>query len=284
MGLFKDNKKVGIPEKLKDVKPKVGKLYHKGNVDSLSSKKILAVVGSRRITQYGQRVIEKIIPNLVDAGVTIVSGFMYGVDQEAHKVCLECGGKTIAVLGWGIDWEVEVTDKKLYQEIEDKGLILSEYDGKKRPQLWMFPQRNRIVAGLADAVLVVEAAEKSGSLITAKFAKKFGKKLFAVPGPVTSKTSEGTNNLIKSKDAVMATSGKDILTEMAWNTQPSGCHPEGNKSTNQVISLLENESLTMDELAMKLKIPVEKLAIELTLMEVKGLLAEENGKYYINLK
>ena len=154
MGTVEVNDKK-FPGSLRGIKPKVERLYCKGNLRDELFQKCVAVVGSRRMTQYGQRIIERIIPSLVSAGITVVSGFMYGVDQEAHKRCLLCGGKTVAVLGWGIDWQVEDADKKLYKEIEDKGLIMSEYKEDTKPQLWMFPRRNRIIAGLSQAVLIV---------------------------------------------------------------------------------------------------------------------------------
>ena len=146
------------------------------------------------MSDYGQRVIEKWMSVFVQKGITIVSGFMYGVDQAAHKACLENGGKTIAVLGWGIDMKVASDDQILYQNIlEVNSLIVSEYEGETLGNRVTFPRRNRIVAGVADAVLVIEAAEKSGSLITARLANSFGKPLLALPGLVTNKIAEGTN-------------------------------------------------------------------------------------------
>ncbi len=112
-----------------DIKPEVKKLYRKGVLEEADLENCVAVVGSRKMTSYGKTVLEKIIPSLCDVGITIVSGFMYGVDQEAHKIALSCGGKTVAVLGWGIDWKVPFEDQKLYSEIQKKGLIISEYEG-----------------------------------------------------------------------------------------------------------------------------------------------------------
>ena len=135
-------------ENLENVRPKVEHLYYKGNVDLLlDGAPKLAIVGSRRMTDYGQRVMEKWMPMLVQKGVTIVSGFMYGVDQAAHKACLENGGKTIAVLGWGIDRKVAGEDEKLYHKIlEVNSLIVSEYEGEYPADRWTFPARNRFVS------------------------------------------------------------------------------------------------------------------------------------------
>lgn len=279
-----DSGESNFPQSLKNIKPKVDRLFFKGNWDNEVFRKCLAVVGSRRMTNYAQTVIEKTIPPLVEAGVTIVSGFMYGVDQAAHKACLESGGKTIAVLGWGIDWQVEEVDRQLYREIEDKGLIVSEYEGDTKPQLWMFPRRNRIVAGLCKGFLVVEAAENSGSLITADYAKKYKRKLFAAPGQITSKASAGTNWLIKTGQAKLVDSAEDILKELGWGFdtlvgRPAGSHPAGGFHA-QVLEILESEALTVGEIARKLQVPIDKLGVELTLMQLKGLVEERDGKYY----
>jgi DNA processing protein len=237
------------------------KLYFKGDYDDNIFDNCVAIVGSRRMTSYGERVIEKIVPPLVNAGITIVSGYMYGVDKKAHKTALECGGKSIAVLGWGIDLEKPV--KNL--------LFISEYPGETKSQLWMFPQRNRIVAALSSTVVVIEAAEKSGSLITANFAIKYKKKLFAVPGPITSIVSTGSNNLIKSGLAAMCTSAEDILGRVAKTTY---------QTTSQLILLLQTEALTADELAIKMGKNAIEIGEELTLLQLKGDIFEEGGKFY----
>ncbi|MEK7526170.1 MAG: DNA-processing protein DprA [Patescibacteria group bacterium] len=277
--MFLTHSDSSFPLQLKQVRPKVESIFYKGNLNPGPFENCVSVVGSRRITNYGRQVLEKIIPPLVDAGITIVSGFMYGVDQEAHKIVLENKGMTIAVLGWGIDWPVPEDDQKLYLEIENKGLIVSEYEGQTKAQLWMFPRRNRIVAGLSKATIVIEAAEKSGSLITADYALKFGKKLFAVPGPITSRVSEGCNQLIKDGKAKMLTCAEDILSALniKHSIVPSGSHPEG----GEIMKLLSNEALTVDELARIIKKPVESLAIELSMLQLTGDIVERDGKYYI---
>ena len=171
----------------------------------------LAVVGSRKLTNYGKQTIERIVGELAMAGITIVSGFMYGADAEAHRATVKVGGRTIAVMPCGIDRISPEDQEELYNDIlENNGLIISEYEGDMTPALWTYPRRNRIVAGLSKAVLIIEAGEKSGSLITANLAKKFGRKIFAIPGPITSSVSIGTNRLIK-EGAEMVISAKDIL-------------------------------------------------------------------------
>lgn len=294
--LRKDKK---FPKKLREIDPKIEKLYWKGNLDLLANPAV-AIVGSRKMSSYGERVIEKIVPELTNAGVTIISGFMYGVDQAAHRVCLECGGRTIAVFGWGIDWDAlrfggQVGEEnKLYQEILENGLMISEYEGKTKPQLWMFPRRNRIVAGLADAVIVIEAACNSGTLITANLAVKQGKPLFAVPGPVTSSVSAGANELIKTGKAKMIMSGRDVLEELmdptsevrrGRNTTSEDGFPENLARDSHtptkfeaILSVLENEDLGLDELASILKIDMGELTKTITMMEMEGKIERRRGR------
>lgn len=269
-------------ENLKNVRPKITHLYYKGDLDLLLNEAPkLAIVGSRRMTEYGQRVVDKWMPMMIQKGITIVSGFMYGVDQAAHKSCVENGGKTIAVLGWGIDKKVTAEDEKLYQKlVEVNSLIVSEYEGETAASRATFPQRNRIVAGIADVVLVVEAAEKSGSLITARLANKFGKKLLAVPGVVTSSVSEGTNNLIKNGRAKMVTSAEDVIEEMGLKKGQLGINFAENKDKYcSLTEVLKSGSKSVDDLSRVLKLPVTVIMGELFEMQLEGSVTEFEGKY-----
>jgi DNA processing protein len=206
---------------------------------------------------------------------------MYGVDQEAHKACLENGGKTIAVLGWGIDRQVSADDEKLYQKIlKAYSLIVSEYEGKMLGNRATFPQRNRIVAGIVDAVLVIEAAEKSGSLITARLANSYGKPLMAIPGLVTSKVAEGTNNLIKHGKAVMVTSVQEVLQVMGLASGQLEMRFEPKQSGNPVLLALESGEKSVDELVRILKLPMAKLMEEVLSLQLEGLIEEKSGKYF----
>src|SRR3990167_8264719 len=174
------------------------KLYYKGFWDEKIFGDCLAVVGSRHLTIYGKQVTEKLVTEIAASGITIVSGFMYGGDTAAHGAAVKAGGRTIAVMPCGIDRIHPENQAKLYQDILDEGgLIISEYEGDAMPQIFTYVQRDRIVAGLSKAVFVTEAALNSGSLITAGYAKKFGRKLFALPGQITSEVSKGTIQLIK---------------------------------------------------------------------------------------
>ena len=260
-----------VPElaKLKDLSTPPKEIFYIGNWDPNIFTSCVAVVGSRRMTNYGRQVLEKIIPQLVFAKKTIVSGFMYGVDQYAHEVCVQNGGKTIAVLGWGIDYRLCGYDLKLCQKIiKTGGLVISEWRTQK-PTLWTFPARNRIVAAIADQVIIVEAAVKSGSLITARIAAKLKRKIWAVPGPITSRTSQGTNALIAANRAKM------YLTQLK---------PEPKLVTNPdpILDLLINESLTADEISRKLGKPIANIGAQLSLLSLSSQLIERGGKYYLN--
>lgn len=227
----------------------------------------VAIVGARAITEYGKRVIEMLVPKLVFAKYTIVSGFMHGVDQYAHRVCVENGGKTIAVLGWGIDTILSPEDKKLADAIVTKGgILLSEWQ-TQRPTLWTFPVRNRIVAALAHDVYIIEAGLKSGSLITASWAIKLKRNLFAVPGPITSRVSEGTNQLIAHGQATM------------WIGNPL----QQEHSANPLVQLVTAEPLTIDQIARKINKPVAEVGASLSLLLLTGLIVESGGVYYRKL-
>lgn len=243
-------------------------LYYCGTLDPAIFQNCVAVVGSRKMTEYGALVVERIIPNLVHNKQTVVSGFMYGIDQYAHKTCVESGGKTIAVLGWGIDTKLTETDLQLAKKIiSSGGLLLSEWESQIASH-WTFPARNRIVASLSQEVIVVEAAEKSGSLITATLATRLKRKLWAVPGPIISRTSKGTNQLIAKGLAQM------WLGEISAQSTLISDDP--------IMQILENEALTADELARKLGSPVSEVGAKLSLLSLSGQIAEKGGKYFIN--
>ena len=283
-----ENKK--YPELLK----KIGKgapkqLYYKGEWQEDIFTNCLAVVGSRQMTSYGKRVVEQIVTEVAAAGITIVSGFMYGVDAAAHKAALLAGGKTIAVMPCGIDLIHPEYQQDLYGEIlKNNGLVISEYEGSFAPTLWTYPRRNRIVAGLSKAVLVVEAGEKSGSLITANYARKFKRKLFVVPGPITSENSKGIMELLK-QGATPISSAKDILDyypadcRCLTSTEPLMLNIYKCDNLEQkIIDLLKRESSEIDVLARTFEMPVSKMGTTLSLMQLQGLIKQDGPKYYIN--
>ena len=189
-------------------------LFYRGNWSEEIFLKCLAVVGSRKMSEYGKRVVERLVPKLVEKGIVIVSGFMYGVDSEAHWQCLRGGGKTVAVLGNGLDILYPKNNGRLYDSILNKGgLVMSEYENDFGPKKWTFPERNRIVAGLSKAVLVIEGGERSGTLITARLAAEQGKTVMVVPNPIDSLVSRGANLLIR-EGAVPVRGMGDIMEEL----------------------------------------------------------------------
>lgn len=272
--------------RLSGVSPVVKILYFRGNWDEQVFGKTIAVVGARKMTDYGKAVVGKLVPDLVRAGYTIVSGFMYGVDSEAHRVCLENGGKTVAVLGGGLNQLVPVSNDKLYGDILNSGgVVLSEREAEYRALLWTFPARNRIVAGLSDAVLVVEGGEKSGSLITAKLGFDMGKKVLAVPGPITSSMSGGTNWLIKN-GATAVTGSEDILAEMGEEKQQVVNLATNNLSEpeKRVVEELKRQAATIDDLARRLEMEVAELGQILSKLTLEGVVSEMGNKFMLGLK
>lgn len=241
----------GFPKRLSKIKNPVKKLYYRGDWNVGLLDECLAVVGSRRNTKYGQQVIKMLIPGIVSEKITIVSGFMYGIDSLAHLETIDCGGKTIAVLGSGLDILYPTRNDDLYQKIlESGGLVMSEYSPDTKPGLWTFPQRNRIVVGLSGlGVLVIEAGLGSGSLVTARIAKEEKRKVYCVPGPINSKVSAGCNLWIKNKKAVMVTGTEEIIGKKRKVNRQSLLFDGKGETEKQILKNLANEPFTLDELA-----------------------------------
>lgn len=210
------------PERLKNIPDPPIVLFIKSNLDTasinkLANQRIIAVVGTRKMTDYGREVTSKLTKELVLNGFTIVSGMALGVDGVAHETTINSGGKTLAVLGTGVDVVYPREHTELYKRIIDSGgAVLSEVAPDKTVSRGMFPARNRIVSGLSEAVLVTEGAIDSGSLITARMALEQGREVFAVPGPINSPMAEGTNYLLK-QGAKLVTKVDDILEELGYS-------------------------------------------------------------------
>jgi len=266
------------------------KLYYRGAWDEDIFKNCLAVVGSRHLTYYGRKATEQLVTEAALAGITIVSGFMYGGDEAAHSAAVKAGGRTIAVLPCGVDVIFPPQHKKLYQDILDSnGLIISEYPDTFRPTTYAFVQRDRIVAGLSKAVLVTEAALNSGSLLTAGYAEKYRRKIFALPGQITSELSKGTIKLIR-EGAEAVSCANDILSfykvlvNPKTSTRPSKIVTSDVTTTleQKILQQLGREPMKADEMARLFAIPVAQLGITLSLMEMKSQITNQSGKYYIN--
>jgi DNA processing protein len=274
------------PHRLATIKNPPEKLFYQGELDLTIFDKCLGVVGTRQMTNYGEEVVNKFIRPLAKAGVTIISGFMYGIDAAAHRACLEAGGRTIAVLGCGIDLIRPKRHADLKKQIiNNQGLIVSELPGDYPAFRWTFVKRNRIISGLSQAVLVVEAPEKSGALITADFAFQQGRKVLAVPGPVTSEVTAGTSALIKKGASVVSSPG-DLLTVFGINAESI------NKSQNlnveelslaekEIIDSLRKERMSVDQISRQLEKPVGEIGQVLSMLSLKGFVAQTGqGKYY----
>jgi DNA processing protein len=275
------------PSLLKKTEKAPEKLYYRGKFDVHTFEKCLAVVGSRKMTKYGKKVTQKLVFEIASRGITIVSGFMYGVDATAHHAALDAGGKTVAVMPCGVDIIHPAHQGDLYKDILDSGgLFVSEYCYGTPPQKWQYPERNRIVAGLSRGVLVVEAARNSGSLITASIMQSFERPIFSVPGDITSATSEGTLDLI-SDGATMTRAVGDIFKVLKWELlTDSGCMctkasvNNNGGLENHILECILREPLCVDALSAAVETPVSVLNTTLTHMLLAGVLTEEDGVYY----
>lgn len=241
----------------------------------------LSVVGSRKYTNYGREACERIIAGLAEYPIVIVSGLAMGIDGIAHRAALAAGLRTVAIPGSGLDQSVIYprTHLNLAREIvENGGALLSEFEPDFCATPWSFPQRNRIMAGITQGTLVVEAEEKSGTLITARLALDYNRNVFTVPGPIFSATSKGTNNLLR-QGATPITCAKDLLEELGFIEQQFGTldltlyTPE-----EQAILILLDEPLAREDLLASLDTPPAQALSILTILEIKGIIQERMGK------
>ena len=245
----------------------------------------IAVVGARHCTEYGQRVAYEISSALAAAGVIIVSGLASGIDQVAHAATLEAHGKTVAVLGCGLDQLTTTPQKRLAKRIlEHQGAVVSEFALGTPSFKANFPRRNRIISGLSLGTLVIEATASSGSLITAKFAMDQGRDVFAVPGSIHSETSQGTNGLLKS-GAHVVTSANDVLdllglSGVALSRQPSPPKPE-TKEEAILLPLLSKQPIHLDEIIRASGLSSTLVGSCMMMMEIKAKVRHVGGNYYI---
>lgn len=283
---FLTQRHTSFPKALLSIPDPPPYLYVKGALFS-SDDNAIAVVGTRLPTQYGVSAAENISGTLAGLGITIVSGMARGIDSAAHRGAIAGKGRTIAVLGSGIDVIYPLENKKLYKEIIANGAVVSEFPMATPPMSTNFPQRNRIISGLAKGVLVVEASEKSGSLITAQLALDYGRDVFALPGNTTSLKSKGTNKLIK-QGAKLVEDAHDILEELPV-AQGAGIKVQGTKAKTtielsseegKIISLLD-EPCFIDTIIQKTGLPASKISVLLLDMELKGLVLQQPGKQFV---
>jgi DNA processing protein len=243
----------------------------------------LAIVGTRRISAYGKQVTGKLAAELVEQGLTIVSGLARGVDAVAHTAALEAGGRTIAVLGCGPDLVYPPEHAKLAQRIIAQGAIVSEFAVGMPPEAGNFPARNRIISGLALATLITEAPDGSGALITANFAIEQGRDVMAIPGNIYNRTSMGCNRLIQS-GAMCVLAAEDIITSLNLHLMPQQLDMRallpGDPTEAQLLTLLEGEPRHVDELCRLSGLPTAMVSSTLMMMELKGLVRHLGNMLY----
>jgi len=281
---IEDKKYPGLLKKIKDPPPL---LYYIGKLPQ--EKEIcFAIVGTRRYSLYGKKIALEISGRLAEAGLSIVSGLAPGIDTFAHLAALENQGRTIAVLGTGLDKKSFYPKEniKLAQKIVEKGgCLISEYPPGTRGTRFTFPQRNRIIAGLSQGVLVIEAKQKSGSLITANFAKREKRKLFAVPGSIYSLNSKGPHLLIK-KGAKLAEKPEDIIKELGLNLKlrPSldknGKRERLSAEEELILQALKGQILEINKIIEKTKLSAQKANTALAILEIKGRVKNLGGNNY----
>lgn len=267
------------PVLLKEIYDPPFLLYVIGNADF--NRTMVGVVGSRISTGYGREATQKIVSELAANGITIVSGMAYGIDSIAHEAAIAAKSETVAVLGCGLDRITAPEKVRLATAISQNGAVISEYPIGTPPAKFSFPRRNRIIAGLCKGLIVSEAAEKSGSLITATCALEQNREVFAIPGSIFNKNSFGTNNLIKM-GAKLVVSGNEILSELGFESAPNQKPiPKASSAKEEaVIQFLLLEPAHVDAIAKETKIESANLNSVLTLMEISGKVKHVGGMVY----
>lgn len=282
---FTDN---NYPSRLKQIEDAPSLIYAKGNIDFEVSKTV-GIVGTRNSTDYGKTCVEELIAGLVPHGALIISGLAYGIDIQAHKQSVKHNLPTIGVMGSGIDVIYPMAHKDVVKKMILNGGIITENRLGTKPDAHNFPARNRIIAGLSDALVVVEAAERGGALITSDIANSYNKDVFAFPGNIGRSYSEGCNNLIKSNRASLITSIKDLEYAMNWsvgiaNEKKKGTFElDGYEPDEQIILKIlfeNNNQMPIDELSWRSALPISKLASLLLALEFKGIISTLPGKIY----
>lgn len=274
------------PARLKEIEQPPPVLYIRGEYlpDDLYA---VAIVGTRRVTPYGRQITEELSSYLVSNGITIISGLARGVDAIAHQTALKSGGRTIGVLGSGVDKIYPPEHRQLAERMMESGAIISDYAPGTPPDASNFPPRNRIISGLSLAVVVIEAGETSGALITAEFAAEQGREIFAVPGSILAPQSKGTNKLIQ-KGALPLLSVNDLM--QALNLTRMGEHKAARKiipadeTEARLMNVLSTEPLHVDEIRNQTELPIEKVSAALALMELKGMVRQVGGMNYVAVR
>lgn len=262
-------------------------LYFKGN-SKLNNEKVISIVGTRSATNYGKSITKQIVKGLASYDVLIVSGLAYGIDATAHKAAIDNNVPTVGVLGQGLDTIYPALNAPLAEEMLNNGGLLSEFISQTDPDKENFPKRNRIIAGMSDAVVVVEAAQRGGALITAEIALSYNRDVLAVPGTVISNYSKGCNRLIKQNKAALIESADDIIYSLGWEIlkkssakKQKEIFVELSEDERQLFNYIkEKQTAFIDEISHNCKLPVSKAATLLLNLEFKGVVDALPGKKY----
>ncbi len=260
-------------------------LYAKGDTALCNSALTVAVVGTRRPGHYGLKMSETISRDLAAAGLTVVSGMARGCDAAAHRGALRAGGATVAILGTGVDIAYPGENRRLYEEISERGLLLSEYPMTTPPKPFNFPKRNRLISGMSRGVLVVEAPIRSGAMMTARLALEYNRDVFAVPGPATSFKSAGTNRLLKDGAAVV-TEAADIFDAFGFTAAENKTVQGEDTGTMDgeeaaVFNALGETPVFIDEIIESTGLPPSSVSALLLQMELKGMVLQRPGKTFV---
>jgi DNA processing protein len=274
------------PRRLKEIDQSPPVLYVQGDYQP-EDEWAVAIVGTRRITPYGRQVTEEIASHLAHSGVTVVSGLARGVDGVAHHAALNAGGRTLAVLGSGVNRVYPPEHRRLAEQVVARGALISDYAPGTPPDASNFPPRNRIISGLSLAVVVVEAGETSGALITANFAAEQGREVFAVPGNILAPQSQGTNRLVQQgahpllhvKDLLEALELDAVIEHKAARSLLPADAVEAS-----LLNVLGPEPVHVDDIRSLTGMPIEKVSATLALMELKGLVRQVGGMNYVAVR
>lgn len=272
-----------FPELLREIEDTPVILYIKGDTEP-QDRYAIAIVGSRKPTPYGISVAERISGDLASMGFSIVSGMARGIDALSHRGALDAGGRTIAVLGSGLDVPYPPENKMLMEMIADSGCIISEFPPGTPPNKENFPRRNRLISGMSLGVLVIEATSDSGSLITARYALDQGREVFAVPGQIVSPASQGTNDLIR-KGAILTRKAEDIVEELApvlkgFIKSRSRLKGDLTEQEQHLCALLSREPRQVDSISRESKLPSSTVLGILLALELKGIVKQTTGKRF----
>ena len=280
---FKDN---NYPEKLKHCLDGPILMFSSGDID-FNSKRIISIVGTRQITAYGTEFCKKLIADLAPLNPTIVSGFAYGVDIIAHQAAMEHNLQTIGVVAHGLNQIYPKQHTKYVAKMEKNGGFLTEYWSNSNPEKENFVKRNRIVAGISEATIVIESAAKGGSLITANFANDYNRDVFAVPGRITDKFSQGCNNLIKTQRANLINSAADLVYILNWDIETKSKSVQKqlfvslDADEQKIYDFLQkNGKEILDIIALECEFPIYKISGMLLNMELKGVIRPLPGKLF----